>query len=358
LNLDSGVVVIDLDALAHNYRLLCQTVAPAQCGAVVKANAYGLGIGPVATRLFAEGCRHFFVATQAEGTDLRSYLPEVAIYVFEGVAEGDAKSLLSAELTPVLNSIEQIRAWAQSGRSAILNVDTGMTRLGLSTADIDRLADNPDWLARIPIEYLMTHLACADRADHSLNAAQLERFEIFRRKLPAMKTSIGNSAGSFLGEAFRGDLVRPGIALYGGNPFSDRPTPVEVVATLKAKILQIRNVDEPLSVGYGATYAAVPPARLAVVGVGYADGYPRCLGNCGAASVAGVHVPIVGRVSMDLLCLDVSAVPTDALQTGQYVELIGAHIAIDDVAEAAGTISYELLTGLGPRLRREYLGMV
>ena len=198
-------------------------------------------------------------------------------------------------------------------------------------------------------------MACADEPDHPQNREQLERFERLRAQLPATPTSIGNSAGTLLGGPYRGDVVRPGIALYGGNPFSDRPNPMEAVVTLTAPVLQLRDVDEPQAVGYGATYLASPPARLAVVGLGYADGYPRNLGNCGAAAVQGRRVPVVGRVSMDLICVDVGALPRDAVRVGDSVELIGPTVGLDEVAAEAGTISYEILTGLGSRVTREYV---
>lgn len=349
-----GVLHVDLDALARNYRLLRRTVAPSVCGAVVKANAYGLGVEPVSRRLFAEGCTEFFVATPAEGVELRRLLPRARIFVFEGVCDGAVEILAAHDLVPVLNSLEQVEQWQGSGRPAILHLDTGMARLGLSEAEVGALAEQPQRLQGIRVEFVMTHLACADEPDHGLNAEQLRRFERMRRQLPPAPTSIGNTAGAFLGAGHCGDLVRPGIGLYGGNPFLARPSPVEPVATLEARIIQLRDIDVAQTVGYGATHDAVPPARLAVVGVGYADGYPRCLGGRGDGSVAGIRVPVVGRISMDTLCVDVSAVPAASLQTGQFIELIGPAVPLDDVAAAAGTISYEILTRLGARLHREY----
>ena len=351
----SGVVKIDLDALARNYQRVREAVAPSDCGAVVKADAYGLGVQPVAQRLWREGCRQFFVATLDEGVELRQHLPDAAIHVFEGVAQDAEAAFVAAGLVPVLNSTEQVERWRATGRPASLHVDTGMTRLGLSKSELDRLVARPDWRAGLSIDYLMTHLACADQAEHALNALQLKRFQSAQSKLGIERTSLGNSAGALLGPAYRGDLVRPGIALYGGNPFANRPSPVEPVATLEARVLQLREIDEPLTVGYGATFSVEPRARLAVLGIGYADGYPRCLGNRAAAMVQGQRVPVVGRVSMDLTCIDVSQLGAAAVEVGQYVELFGPGISIDEVAAAAGTISYELLTGLGSRLKRQYI---
>jgi alanine racemase len=354
----TGVLVVDLDALARNYAVLCRTVAPAECGAVVKANAYGLGIGPVARRLFKEGCRTYFVATLGEGVELRGILPAARIFVFAGAVPGTERALAAATLIPVLNSLSQIRCWAEIGGPAALHVDTGMTRLGLTQAEVDVLARDPALLRTIEVECVMTHLACADDPHHSLNTSQLAAFAHMRTGLPKAKTSIGNSAGAFLSGAHRGDLVRAGIALYGGNPFIARPNPVEAVVALRAPILQLHVLAEPATIGYGATFAAAPPARIAVVGIGYADGYLRSLGNRGVASIEGRRVPIVGRISMDLLCLDVSALPEQSVEEGMLVDLIGNGISLDEVAASAGTISYEILTRLGTRLEREYRGAV
>jgi alanine racemase len=353
--LTTGVVRVDLGALARNYRIVRDVSAPAECGAVVKADAYGLGVAPVAARLWAEGCRKFFVATLSEGLELREILSDAAIYVFEGVPDGAADRCVAAGLTPVLNSLEQIERWSGRDAAAAVHIDTGISRLGLSAAEVSALAACKRLIEGLRIDYVMTHLACGDQRDHALNALQLERFAALRAQLPPAKTSIANSAGAFLGGPYRGDLVRPGIALYGGNPFCEPPSPVEPVVSVRGLILQVREVDEPVTVGYGATYGAAPPARLAVVGIGYADGYPRCLGNRGVASFEGVRVPVVGRVSMDMLCIDVGRLPRDAVSPGAFVELFGTDVGIDEVAEAAGTISYELLTRLGRRVERQYL---
>jgi alanine racemase len=345
---------VDLDALARNYRMLLERAKPAECAAVVKADAYGLGIERVASRLLREGCRKFFVATVAEARELRTLAPDVEIGVFEGALASTADALVQLEARPVLNTLEQIERWRGRGR-ALLHLDTGMNRLGLSAADVAALAQRKDLLDALTLDFVMTHLACADEPEHLMNAEQLARFGELRRLWPRVRTSIGNSAGTLLDAAHRGDLVRPGIALYGGNPFSDRPNPMEAVASLTAPILQLRDIGAPETVGYGATYVATPPARIAVVGIGYADGYPRNLGNGGTAAVNGTRVPVVGRVSMDLITLDVGGLPRDAVRVGDAVELIGPTVGVDEVATAAGTISYEILTGMGRRLVREYV---
>ena len=348
-------LTVDLGALARNFARLRAAAAPAECGAVVKANAYGLGVGPVARRLAREGCRTFFVATLAEGEELRQILPDAEILVFEGVLPGIGGAFTAAGLVPVLNSLEELREWAGRSDPVAVHIDTGMSRLGLSAADVRALAADRALLARLEIATVMTHLACADDRAHPLTRLQLERFDALRRELPPARTSIGNSAGAFRGAAYCGDLARPGIALYGGNPFVGRESPVECVATLRGRVLQVRSVEEECTVGYGATYETRPPARLAVMGVGYADGYPRCLGNRAFAAFGGTRLPVVGRVSMELLNLDVSALPPGEPAVGDWVELVCPAVTVDEVAAAADTISYEILTRFGPRLRRVYV---
>lgn len=348
---------VDLDALARNYALLRAASGAADCAAVVKANAYGLGVVPVTERLDAEGCRHFFVATLAEGLELREIVPRAAIHVFEGPLTGALEPFIDARLVPVLNSLEQIEWWAPTGRPAVLHVDTGMTRLGMSPAEVDALSRRRELLDDLVVDTVMTHLACADEPEHPLNREQLARFDVLRARLPAARTSVGNSAGALLGGAHAGDMIRPGIGLYGGNPFAARPSPVEPVATLLARIVQVQCVDSAQTVGYGATYDAGPGARIATVAFGYADGYPRCLGNRGTAHVAGRAVPVVGRVSMDLIGLDVSALPRGVARPGDYVELFGPNVPLEDVARAAETLNYELLVRLGRRVHREYVAV-
>ena len=350
-----GFLTVDLDALARNYHALRRAAAPAGCGAVVKANAYGLGVGPVARRLWDEGCRHFFVAGANEGLELRGILPRACIYVFEGVLRGGGARLLDANLTPVLNSVEQIRRWKalRAAGSAVVHLDTGMSRLGLSEAEVHEVSETA-LLEGMHLEYVLTHLACADEPSHAMNAEQLRRFAELRGTLPELKTSIAGSAGVWLGPEFRGDLVRPGIALYGGNPFVRGENPMEPVAALDGVILQVREFSSGGTVGYGATFTAPPSSRIATVGTGYADGYPRSLGNRGVAYVAGTRAPVVGRISMDMLTLDVSGVEPNRVRPGETVELLGRRVLLDEVARLAGTTGYEILTGLGPRWQRRY----
>ncbi len=348
-------LTIDLGALAANYETLVALAAPSEVAAVVKADAYGLGLGPVVGRLAAVGCRSFFVATLDEGLRLRRLLPDSRVFVLQGVGSGIAPCR-EAHLIPVLNSLGDVRDWAEhgGGAPAALQLDTGMTRSGLDAGDVAALLAEPALLAALKLELLLTHLACADDVLHPLNVEQIACFQKLRAGLPALPTSIGNSAGIMLGPDFRGDVVRPGIALYGGRPFLSGVNPMRPVARLEARVLQIRELAESACVGYGATWRAPARARIATLGAGYADGYPRALGGRGFAFAARMRVPVVGRVSMDLTTIDVSALAADALAVGDYVDLIGGGVPIDDAAALAGTVSYELLTGLSPRLVRRW----
>jgi alanine racemase len=348
-------VEIDLAALGRNYRLLAEAAQPGACGAVVKANAYGLGVEPVARKLSAVGCRHFFVATPQEGHELRKLLPgDEEILVLEGLHGATADELVAARLMPVLNSLPELDAWADVGPAAV-HIDSGMSRLGLSPSDVGTLRLAPDRLRTADIRYVLTHLACADEPDHALNQAQLDAFDDLRSLWPEAGTSIGNSAGVLLNGAYRSDLARPGIAIYGGNPFRVGATGIEPVVRVKARVLQLRDVDAGTSVGYGASFVAEGRMRIATLALGYADGYPRSLSNCGLATIAGRRVPVVGRVSMDLVCVDVTALGRDEVAVGDWATLIGDDVALDELATLAGTISYELLTALGTRLERIYL---
>lgn len=351
-----AVLHVDLEALAANYAWLQAAAAPARVGAVVKANGYGLGAAPVARRLAGLGCTDFFVATYAEGVELRPEVPEAQVYVLAGCLPGGTDDFLRRRLVPVLNSADEVREWVRTahGSAAALQIDTGMNRRGLDAAEIAALEREPGTLDRLRVALVLTHYACADDAAEPLSATQVARFEALRARLPPAPTSIANSAGTLLGPAFRGDLVRPGLALYGGRAASHGPNPMREVVRLQARVLQIREVCEPGTVGYGATHTVRPPARLATLGIGYADGYLRSLSGRGIVVAAGHRVPVVGRVSMDLLTVDVTTVPRHALAVGDWVDVLGGGIALEEVAALAGTIPYELLTALGPRVERRY----
>jgi alanine racemase len=352
-------LLVDLNALKANYRLMQGKVKPARCAAVIKAGAYGLGANRVACALSDAGCDCFFVATAEEALELCSYVSGADLYVLEGIDAQSVHDLRNARIIPVLNTYVQVELWAKScaggqPNRCILHLDSGMNRLGFDEAAVRKLAANPRLLGRLNVDYLMTHLACADEAAHEQNPLQLRRFEQLRAHLPPCRISIANSAGIFLGTEYHGDLVRPGIALYGGNPKSVGPNPMHEVVRACGRIVQVREIHRASTVGYGASAIVHPNTRLATVAFGYADGYLRCFGNRAQAVVNGHKVPVIGRVSMDSLTLNVSDVPPNLAGEGDWATLIGGGINIDELAVLGNTISYEILTGIGPRVSREY----
>ena len=364
-------LTVDLDALADNWRLLRDRAAAggAAASAVVKADGYGLGIAPVARTLHAAGCRAFFTAHLDEAVTLRAELPgtETEIGVLNGLMPGEAEVYREHRLVPTLNDLGQIDHWRAYCRAlgaplpAAVHCDTGMARLGLPPAEADRLAAEPDRLDGVHLRYVMSHLVTADAPDAAINARQRDAFADLIRRLPKASggAMLANSSGCFLGDGWLFDAVRPGVSIYGVAPNDRGPNPMRPVVSLSAKILQIRDVDAPQTVGYGAVYSVAGPTRVATVAVGYADGYLRALGTGPIGEEAVAHVgdrelPVIGRVSMDLTTLDVTAVPE--LAVGDRIEMIGPRNTVDRLAAAAGTIGYEILTGLGARYRRRYLG--
>ena len=357
-----AVLTINLGAIRRNYRLLRSQASGAHCGAAVKADAYGLGAIPVARALAEEGCRHFFVAHLDEGIALRPHLPASAdIFVLHGPLPDTEPEFIEHCLIPVLNSAAQVAGWRQAARiaarrlTAVVQVDTGMSRLGLSRAEVETWLNDPDFLRGIDMRYLMSHLACAERQEHPMNASQLEAFQSLRKKLPRCQASFANSSGIFLGADYHFDLVRPGAALYGIAPILGAPNPMVPVATLQAKVIQTRFVERGECVGYGGTYRAESRRRIATIAAGYADGWLRGLSGRGFAFVDGMRVPVVGNVSMDTFALDVTDVFPDRVHAGAFVDLISAAQPVDAVAALAGTIGYEILTSLGSRYLREYV---
>ena len=362
----TGVLTIDLDAVAANYAGLCSELGDVDCGACVKADAYGLGMEPVARTLRAAGCRDFFVAIAAEGITLRTILPDARIHVFAGLSSAPCEVFFAHRLVPVLNTLGDISCWQAACRARSerlpcdLHIDTGMSRLGLDQAETASLIGNPDLLGGLALDVVMSHLASADVADSLQNAEQLAEFvsvvTVVREHHPTVRASLCNSSGIFLGAGFHFNLGRPGAALYGINPTPWTTSPVNRVVDLKGKILQTRLVDTPRTVGYGATHAVIRETRLATVGAGYADGYVRNLSGTGKAYIGGVEVPVVGRVSMDMITLDITALAADTVGPGDWVDLIGGLHNVDALATEAGTIGYEILTSLGRRYHRHYVG--
>jgi len=364
-NLCGGILRIDLGAIVANWRLLKGKLANgANCAAVVKADAYGLGMAEVAPALHRAGCRVFCVALAEEALALRALLPDVEIHVFSGATAASLPELARHRIIPVLNSLAQIAAATAFARqdgaalAADIHVDTGMNRLGLEERELAALAADPALLAGLDIRLVMSHLACADEPGHPLSARQLAAFRAARARLPALgaaTASFANSAGIFLGPDYHFDLARPGAALYGLKPQNSSPNPMAQVVRLQGKILQVRDVDTPMTVGYGAAHRVTGKARIATVGVGYADGYRQSLTNRGHAYLGDLRVPVVGRVSMDLIALDVSQAPAASAVPGALVDLLGPHHDADALAAEAQTIGYEILTGLGRRFHRVYV---
>ena len=336
---------IDLNALVGNYRTYCEAAAGA-VGAVVKADAYGLGAAAASQALAAAGCGHFFVARTAEGMALRRTLAESEIHVLDGALPETVDALLEHRLNPVLNSPEQLALWtARNSSAATVHVDTGMQRLGFPF-DVA-----PKTFSGVGVGLVMTHLACADVPEHPLNALQAERIGRLRERFPGVPLSIGNSAGILSGADFGCDLARPGIGLYGGNPWTGGANPMQTVATLEAQVVQLRTVGAGEAIGYGASWAAKRPTPVAVLGIGYADGLPRLLSGRGEVFANGRRCPMLGRVSMDLTAIDATGV---GLKAGDWVEVFGPNLPVDEVAAKANSIAYEILTGISRRVERRY----
>jgi len=352
-------LAIDLDAIAANWRML-GAHHPGPVAAVVKADAYGLGAARVAPHLHAQGCRHFFVAHPAEALALRPLLPGAMLAVLNGLWPGVEHDLAASGIAPVLGLLDEIGRWsacaARLGRvlPALLHVDTGMNRLGLDAGEVDMLAADPGRLSGIDLLYVMTHLVSAELPTDGVNHRQRDRFAAACARLPPAPRSLANSSGMFLGPGFASDLARPGAALYGVNPTPERPNPMRPVVRLSARVLQVRAVEPGETVGYNGQWAARRPSRIATISVGYADGYPRALSNRATAFFDDCPVPLVGRVSMDLCTFDVTDAP--GVRPGAWLDLIGPRHGVDAVAGQAGTNGYEILTSLGARYPRTYLG--
>jgi alanine racemase len=363
----SGLLTIDLDAIVANWRLLGGRSTPAECAAVVKADAYGCGAGPVAGALAAAGCKTFFVATLNEARALRPTLPEgTALYVLDGFFPHCGELYAAVDARPVIGSLIELAEWdvfrRRSGWSggAALHIDTGMNRLGMAPAEAEALlpllkdADHG-------LTLVMSHLACADTPDHPLNGRQAAAFREIASRFAGVPAALANSSGVFLGSAFHFDMVRPGAALYGINPTPEAANPMQPVVEVAARIIQVRDAARGDTVGYGATWTARRPTRLAIVSAGYADGYFRAAGGVDGvrsaeAMVAGMRCEVAGRISMDLIAIDITDLPAGSVRRGHMATLIGGGITVDEVARHFGTIGYEVLTSLGPRYHRIYRG--
>jgi len=357
-----GVLTIDLDALQDNYRRLCAEAKPARTAAVVKADAYGIGMAGAAPALYDAGCRLFFVAQLIEAFQLKLFLPsDATIAVLNDIQPGMEAATADAGFVPVLNSISSVKAWGTLCRkrrqklAAMLQIDSGMCRLGLDTKEIKQLVADPEIFRLADIQYILSHLACSDECASDMNPNQLAILKKLLKKLPAAQISLANSGAVYLGKDYGFNLVRPGIALYGVDPHGQSPSRLRPVIRLEARVIQTRRVPAGAKIGYGGTFVTKRPAHIATLAVGYADGWHRSLGNRGAAYFAGKRLPVIGRISMDSMMLDVTALRKAAPQRGDLVELIGPNQTLEDIARDADTIPYEILTSLGHRYERRYI---
>ena len=361
-----GVLTIDLAAVESNWKKLAAMTLPVECAAVVKADGYGCGLEQVTAKLYKAGCKTFFVADLGEGRRARAVAPEAVIYVLNGAFPDTGRAFADANLRPVINSTTELAEWdafvaINDWRGgAALHVDTGMNRLGFPVEDGMAIASRMK-PANHGITLLMSHLACAETPDHPLNEKQIRLFRELRIAYRGVPSSLANSSGIFLGGTVHCDVVRPGGALYGANPIPGKKNPMSPVVELKGRIVQVRQGKKGETVGYGAAFTIARPSRLAIVAVGYADGYVRAAGAAKGKPaaeliVAGRRCPVAGRISMDLLAVDVSDLPDRAARRGDFATLIGGELRLETVAAASGTINYEVLTSLGRRYHRHYIG--
>ena len=363
----NGVLTVDLDALVANWRKLEKTAVPAECAGVIKADAYGCGTGPVASALAAAGCKTFFVATLSEAKAARAALPEqAALYVLNGFFQNSGEDYARYNCRPVIGDLNELAEWdvfcrrtGWSGGAAI-HIDTGMNRLGLTVAAAQGIIPRIN-AGDHGITLVMSHLVSAEQLNNPVNARQLGAFRAIASEFAGVPASLANSSGIFLGAPFQFDLVRPGAALYGVNPTPEADNPMQPVVDLKARIVQVREVERGDTVGYGGTWTARRPVRIAIISAGYADGYFRAAssndGTRGAnVIIAGKRCPIAGRVSMDLMAADITELPPKTVRRGHWATLLGEGITVDELAHHFGTIGYEVLTSLGRRYARAYKG--
>src|SRR3954467_15656241 len=345
-----GVLTIDLDAIVANWRKLEKTAVPAECAAVVKADGYGCGVAPVSQALARAGCKTFFVATLDEARAAREALPSAELYVLDGFFQNCGDSFAKLNCKPVIGDLNELAEWdvfcRRSGwpGGAALHIDTGMNRLGLTLVEANGIVPRIN-AGDHGITLVMSHLACAETVNHAHNGKQLATFREIASLYSGVPASLANSSGIYLGPQFQFDMVRPGVALYGVNPTPEADNPMQSVVDLKARIVQLRTIGRGDKVGFGPTWTARRPTKLAIVSAGYADGYFRAAsandGTRGAeVVVAGKRCPVAGRISMDLMAVDVTDLPANAARRGHMVTLIGEGITVDELAHHFGTIGY------------------
>src|SRR5712672_2266931 len=362
----TGVLTVDLDAIVANWRKLEKAAVPAECAAVIKADAYGCGVDPVARALAGAGCKTFFLATVDEARAARAAVPSATIYALDGFFQNCGDAFAKVDCKPVIGDLNELAEWdvfcRRSGweGGAAIHIDTGMNRLGLTITEAQGIVPRSN-AGDHGITLVMSHLACAETLNHPLNARQVASFREIASNFSGVPASLSNSSGIYLGPQFQFDMVRPGAALYGVNPTPEADNPMQSVVDLKARIVQLRTVERGETVGYGGTWTARRPTRLAIVSAGYADGYFRAAsandGSRGAeVVVAGKRCPVAGRISMDLMAVDITDLEKNAVRRGHMATLIGEGITVDELAHHFGTIGYEVLTSLGPRYARLYKG--
>lgn len=362
----TGTITVDLGRIAANWRALAEKVAPARCAAVVKADAYGLGAERVIAALVRSGCTAFFIATPGEAETARRVAPDADIYALDGLVGNAAAAFAHLAVKPVLSTLDDVVAWSALCRArgerlpAAFHIDTGLHRLGLPVRDVRRLVAEPSMMAGIELDLVMSHLASADNPRDPKNREQLLTFETLSALFPGVQRSLAASDGLMLGPPYHFDMVRPGYALYGGQASQVAPAPVQAAVSVAARILAVADVAPGETVGYSATWRAKRPSRIATIAAGYADGVPR---NASAPDgrpgghvlISGHLAPIVGRISMDLITVDVTDLPEGAAMPGEFAKLIAEDLTIEDAGFSAGTIGYEILTRLGHRFTRLYL---
>jgi len=361
-------LTINLSTLVENWRKLCAHSGSAETSAVIKADGYGLGIEPIAKALANAGCKTFFVAMMEEALKVQEIAPHSQVFVLNGVVPETVEIAKTNNIVPVLSSMDQITMWADqvSNNASAIHVDTGMNRLGLTPEEAVALSKNKDLMAKLNPQLIMSHLACADEPADSKNQKQLEIFQSSTNNFNGLKKSFSNSAGIMLGEQYHFDITRPGISIFGGEAINNVPNMMQQVVLAQARILQIRHAKKGESVGYGASHVLQRDTKIAVCSAGYADGFHRSNSgsgvplreqdnNAGYGAIEDKHVPILGRVSMDLTGFDVTDIPDQILEDTVWIELFGNQIPVDDAARNCGTIGYELLTSLGHRYQREYI---
>tara|TARA_Y100001970_G_C14222443_1_gene853490 strand:- start:61 stop:1191 length:1131 start_codon:yes stop_codon:yes gene_type:complete len=353
-------LTINLCALANNYNLLVNRANQSICGAVVKANAYGLGVKEIADCLYQNGCRHYFVANIHEAIELRELFNNIDIFIFDGMMPGQASLIINKNLIPVLNSLDQINYWLNESldhdHPIAIHFDTGMTRLGLDEKDVIKLSKNKSINNKLAVSFIFTHLSCSSDPSNINNDKQLDLFNKQLDLFPKVRTSVGSSATILSRPDLLGDLARPGISLYGATPFSSAvDNPMEKVFTLTAPIIQIKKIEKGTSVGYGQSTKVSSNSTIATIAIGYADGIPFSMSNNGYCFFKNKKIPVIGRVSMDLITLDVSSILDKDLYVGAEVEIFGSNIDLDTVAKSLGTINYQILTNLSSRIKRVYV---